>query len=154
MTLADQQAALVAALAGTAPAPAGFDADRIRAATDTLAFKRARAVARAWPSVHTMLGADFRERFAAYAATTPLPAQGGPLADGRRFVRFLAKQMPLSDGTRLQALSIDVHYRQTVEGLERRYWPNVGAAWLPDSHNAVVALGSHRFRLVLPRLRR
>ena len=45
MTLHDQQSALIAALAGNAPVPAGFDAGRVQAAASALAFKRARAVA-------------------------------------------------------------------------------------------------------------
>lgn len=154
MTLAAQQAALMAALAGSAPPPAGFDATRVRSAAAVLAAKRARAVARAWPGVRTMLGDRFGARFARYAATVPLPAQGGPLADGRAFVRCLARDMALPDDVRLQVLAIDVRYRRTHAGLAPRRWPAARATWLPQARSAVVAIGTRRFWLVLPRLRR
>jgi hypothetical protein len=151
MTLADQQAALLAALAGNGPVPAGFDAARVRAAADALAFKRARAVAKMWPSLHAMLGDDFRERFAAYAGTTPLPVHGGPLADGRYFARFLANRVQLSDEAKLQVLSIDTRYRVTASGLISRRLPSLHAAWLRNSGYAVVTFGARRWRLRLPR---
>lgn len=144
MTLADRQAALVAALAGAGEVPAGFDEARVRAAAAALAFKRARAAAQAWPDVHAMLKDDYRKRFAEYAAVTPIPRHGGPLADGRAFVRYLATRMPLSDDVTLQALSVDL----------TRRWPRVRAAWLRDARCAVVAIGVHRVRLRLPFLGR
>ena len=147
MTLADQQAALLAALAGNGPVPAGFDAARVRAAADALAFKRARAVAKTWPSLRAMLGDAFRERFAAYAATTPLPLHGGPLADGRGFAHFLANRVQLSDEAKLQVLSIDTRYRVTGSGLISRRWPSVHAAWLRNSDCAVVTFGTRCWRV-------
>jgi hypothetical protein len=152
--LAQQQAALVAALTGQGPLPAGFDAARVRAAADALAFKRARAVAQAWPSVRAMLGADFRASFAAYATTAPLPQHGGPLADGRCFVRYVGARVPLTDAIKLQALSIDLRYRQTAAGLLSRRGPQVRVAWLSQARCVVVAIGERLFRLRLPRLRR
>jgi hypothetical protein len=145
LTLADQQAALVAALAGNGTIPAGFDAARVRAAADALAFKRARAVAQAWPSLRTMLGEQFRDRFAAYAGTTSLPQQGGPLADGRRFARYLAPQMPLTDAARLQILAVDLHYRSGAVGLVRRRLPWLGLTWIAQSRRVVIALGARRY---------
>jgi hypothetical protein len=44
--LADRQAALLAALVGSAPVPAGFDAGRVRAEADALARKRVRVLGR------------------------------------------------------------------------------------------------------------
>src|SRR4051812_48216047 len=84
--LAQKQAELVAALARQAAPPAGFNADRVRAAAASLAGKRRHAVARAWPSVPAALGERYAERFDTYAATAPLPRLGGPLADGRGFL--------------------------------------------------------------------
>jgi hypothetical protein len=144
MTLAERQAALVAALAGADAVPAGFDAARVRAAASALAFKRARAAAHAWPGVRAMLGDDYRRRFEAYAVTTPIPQHGGPLADGRAFVRYLAALMPLSDDVTLQALSFDL----------AASWPRIRAAWLRDARFVVVAIGAYRVRLRLPFLGR
>jgi len=151
MTLHDQQSALIAALAGNAPVPAGFDAGRVQAAASALAFKRARAVAQAWPSLRVMLGDDFRARFGAYAASTPLPQQGGPLADGLRFVHYLARQMPLADEVKLQQLSVDARYRRTRTGLSPRRYPRIRVAWLAKARCTVIALGAWRFRLQWPR---
>ena len=150
MSLADQQAALVAALTAEGPVPAGFDPTRLRAAADALAFKRARSVANAWPSLRAMLGGDFRETFAAYAAVAPLPAHGGALADGRRFARFIARQLDLSDDARMQALAIDARYRETEAGLLRRRVPALRAAWLRNRRSVVLAFGEHRYRLQSP----
>src|SRR5262249_43998696 len=140
MALADQQAALLAALASAGPVPDGFDALRVRAAADALAFKRARAVASAWPSLRAMLGDDFRATFAAYGAAAALPAHGGAIADGRRFARFIAQQMRLSDDARLQALAIDAQYRESDDGLVRRRIPALRAAWLSRRGCAVIAV--------------
>jgi hypothetical protein len=52
--LADRQAALLAALVGSGPVPAGFDAGRVRAEADALARKRVRVLTRI---VAEMLGA-------------------------------------------------------------------------------------------------
>jgi len=154
LTLADQQTGLVAALTGNGPLPPGFDAVRLRAAADALAFKRARAVAQAWPSVRAMLGAEFRACFAAYALTAPIPQLGGPLADGRRLLRYVAARMPLNDDARLQALAVDLRYRLTAEGLLRRRWPKLLFAWLPGARCVAIGFGDRRFRLRLPRLGR
>jgi hypothetical protein len=154
MTLRDQQSALMAALAGNAPVPAGFDAARVHAAASALAFKRARAAAQAWPSLRAMLGEEFRERFAAYATTAPIPQDGGPLADGRCFVRYLARRMPLTDDVRLQTLSIDTRYRRTSSGLLRLCWPRVCFAWLANARCLVVALGAIRYQVHLARVGR
>jgi hypothetical protein len=151
MTFADQQAALLAALTGDAPVPAGFDPTRVHAAASALAFKRARAVAQAWPNARRMLGADYRAQFAAYAARTPLPQNGGPLADGRRFVQYLAAQMSLTDDTKLQALAIDARYRLSSTGLVRRRLPALRFGWLAQSHALAMVFGTHIHRCVLPR---
>lgn len=150
MTLADRQAALLAALAGEGAVPAGFDVSRVSAAAEALAFKRARAVVQAWPSLRTMLGGQFRDRFAAYAATTPLPAEGGPLADGRRFARMLACERTLSDETRLQVLSVDVNWREIGAGLRPRRWPVVRIARLRERAVVVIAFGARRYEIQLP----
>jgi len=154
MTLAEQQANLVAALTGKGPLPPGFDATRLRAAAAALAFKRARAVAQAWPSLHAMLGNDFRACFAAYAAQAPIPQHGGPLADGRAFVRYVAARMPVTDEVKQQILSVDLRYRQASTGLLRRRWPQLRVAWLRGAHCLLMGLGDRRFRVPLPRLGR
>jgi hypothetical protein len=110
--------------------------------------------AQAWPSLRAMLGDDFRLLFAAYAETAPLPQQGGPLADGRRFVRHVAARIRLTDDPRMQALSVDLRYRQTSAGLLRRRWPQLRFAWLPGARRLVVGFGDSSFRLRLPCLGR
>lgn len=152
-SLADQQAALVAALTGNGPIPPGFDAQRVQAAAGALAAKRARAVVQAWPGLRTLLGSGLRVRFDAYAARVPLPELGGPLADGRAFVRALRAQMALTDDVRLQALAVDQRWRVTRRGLVRRRVPRVGFAWLRTLRGVTIAIGTRELRLVLPRLR-
>jgi hypothetical protein len=157
-TLGQRQAALMAALAGAAPVPAGFDAARVRAAAAAIASKRARCVAQAWPSLRIALGARFGQAFAAYASVTPLAANGGPLADGRGFVRFLGTTHALPDAVRQQALLVDAGHVASPDGLARRRWPCLRIGWLPQSRRLLVALGGPRatrwWRIGLPARRR
>jgi hypothetical protein len=143
-TLGQRQAALMAALAGAAPVPAGFDASRVRAAAAALVSKRARCVAQAWPSLRIALGERFQQVFAAYASVTPLPAQGGPLADGRCFVRHLGAAHALPDAVLQQALLVDAGHVASPDGLARRRWPCLRIGWLPQSRRLLVALGGPR----------
>src|SRR5262249_5465620 len=87
--LGQMQAALMAALVGAAAAPAGFEPDRLQAAGRSLARKRWRAVARAWPCLVTALGDRYLQLFVEFAARVPLPRWGGALADGHSFARWL-----------------------------------------------------------------
>lgn len=152
-TLAEQQAALMAALVAQASPPPGFDADRVRAAAAALAFKRARAVLQAWPGLRRSLGETYRARFAAYAEAHPIPAVGGPLADGRAFVRDLASSVCLPDDVRVQALVLDTRFRRTPTGIVRRRVPIPRLAWLPDARTIAIAFGSRVHRFALPRAR-
>ncbi len=98
--LAERQAALVAALVAGAEVPTGFDAERVSAARSALLVKRADEVAEAWPLFAVSLGADWRNRFAGWAAgRRPV----GALRDGWDFARDLAAagELPELGGTEL-----------------------------------------------------
>ncbi len=138
--LAAQQATLVSALMARGEPPADFDGTRLRAAIVSLARKRARAVARAWPGLALELGRCLDERFAAYAADVPLPRAGGPLADGRAFARWLADRGELPEVGRLQALAVDLRFASTGSGLLPRRGPTCRIAWLRRSRRLVVAV--------------
>jgi len=138
--LAARQAELLRALLGETPAPAGFDADRVRATAGVLARKRARAAARAWPALAAALGYRFERLFAAFADANPLPAEGAPLADGRAFARCLAAAGELPDEGRLEALAVDLHYRTTPGGLRPRRGSACKLALLRRPRRLVVAL--------------
>jgi hypothetical protein len=147
--LEEEQARLLRALAGHAAPPEEFDAARVRAAAEALAHKRARALARAWPGLARALGENFAGRFAAFAAVTPLPRAGGPLADGRAFAAHLVDRGGLPDAGRLEALAVDLHHRRTPDGLKPRRGPAFKAARLRESRRLVLAvrlpwLGEHR----------
>ncbi|WP_234361514.1 hypothetical protein [Plantactinospora sp. BB1] len=86
-TLADRQAALVAALVAGAPLPAGFDARLVGVARSALLHKRAGEVARHWPLLAAGHGRSWRAVFAAWAAGRP-PA--GSVRDGWDLARELA----------------------------------------------------------------
>jgi hypothetical protein len=146
--LAAEQATLVAALVGRGAAPPGFDAWRVSVTAAALARKRARAAARAWPGLARALGRRFGEVFAAYADAAPLPREGGPLADGRAFARWLAARGELPEAGRLQALAVDLRYADNPDGLTPRRGPALRAAWLRQSRRLIVAvrlpwLGEH-----------
>jgi hypothetical protein len=150
----------VSALVAQEELPAGFDAVRLRVAAASLARKRARAAARAWPGLARSLGRGFGELFAAYAEAVPLPRDGGPLADGRAFARWLAARGQLPEAGRLQALAVDLRYAGNADGLLPRRWSTCKTAWLPQSRRLIVAVwlpwhGEYWLSIPLgPRLRR
>jgi hypothetical protein len=138
--LAAMQAELVSALAGRGAPPPGFDAKRLRAVAASLAAKRLQAVARAWPALAEALGGDLAEHFGTFVATVPLPRRGGPLADGRAFVRWLAAAGALPDAGRLEALAVDLRFTVCADGLKRRRGPAMKAAWLRRPRRLIAAV--------------
>lgn len=73
--------------------------------------KRMHAVARVWQGLANSLGARFPARFAAYGVVNPVPPDGGALADGRAFARWLARIGDLTNHGRIEALAVDLNYR-------------------------------------------
>ncbi|MEQ4305650.1 hypothetical protein ABNF97_30435 [Plantactinospora sp. B6F1] len=86
-TLADRQAALVAALVAGAPLPPGFDARLVAVARSALLHKRAGEVARHWPLLAAGHGRRWPAVFAAWAAGRPT---SGSIRDGWDLARHLA----------------------------------------------------------------
>jgi hypothetical protein len=95
--LADRQAALLAALVGGAPAPAGLDADRVAVQAEALVAKRRRVARRAWPELAAALGDRFEPDFDAWARQAP-KRTGETLPDAVRFGRHLRRQGLLPRG--------------------------------------------------------
>ncbi len=138
--LAKAQSALVQALLRRTSSPHDFADARLQAAAEALIQKRAGSVGRAWPGLRCALGPCFLDRFAEFAATTPLPCRGGPLADGRAFVRFLEGRGELPEEGRLEALAVDLRYTAAYGGLVPRRLPAVRIRWFPKRFGLVVAL--------------
>ena len=139
--LAAQQEALVRALAGQAPPPAGFDTAQIDATAESLLKKRARTVARVWPALARALGDTYAAQFGAYARATPLPADGSPVADGHAFAQVLSRRGDLSEDARWELLAMQLQYRFPATGPVRRRWPVVKMMWLRAPRRLVIALG-------------
>ncbi|HYT87815.1 MAG TPA: hypothetical protein VEL76_03775 [Gemmataceae bacterium] len=118
--LAEQQAALVEALTVGKTPPPGFAAERFAVAAEALARKRARSASKAMPILAQSLGERFGERFAAFAAVTPLPEEGGPFADARAFARYVAARGELPEDARLEVMAVDLHQKSTRRGLVPR----------------------------------
>jgi hypothetical protein len=135
-----QQAALVAALTACGELPSGFDVRRLQVAAASLTLKRARSVARVWRELALALGPRYRELFAQFSRSSPLLREGGPLADGRSFARWLDSRGDLPEAGRLQAIGVDLRYATSRHGLVRRRTPTGRIAWLPRSRRLVVAL--------------
>jgi hypothetical protein len=151
--LAAMQAELVSALAGHTAPPRGFDVGRVQATAAALATKRRRAVARTWAGLTAALGKRFAERFDAFAATYPSPKMGGPLADGRAFLRWLTATGDAPEACRLQAIAVDLRYVATTAGLVPRRGPMLKIAWLRQPRRLVLAirlLGLREFWLSVP----
>lgn len=87
MSLAERQAALIAALVSGAPVPPGFDPRRVGVARVALLRKRAGEVARQWPLLATAIGPQWTDRFVLWAADRPTR---GALRDGWDLARELA----------------------------------------------------------------
>lgn len=104
-------------LVGREAAPEGFDRSRIEVAAKTLAIKRAQSVRSAWPALSRHLGESFYDRFNEYARDCALPGEGGPLADGRAFVRVLSRNEELPDEVKLETLAVDLRFGETPDGL-------------------------------------
>lgn len=131
---------LLAALVGKAAAPSGFNAQRLEVAADLLTRKRIRAAASAWPTLARALGEQFSERFAAFAAVTPLPVNGGPLADGYAFARALAEAGELPEVVRLDLLTVGLRFRANEDGLIPRRGPAIGAVMLREARRLVLTV--------------
>jgi hypothetical protein len=138
--LAAAQAALVAAVAGDGDVPPGFDRSRLGAAAASLAAKRSRAAARAWPGLADALGDDFARRFAAFAARAPLPRHGGPLADGWAFARALAAAGELPESLRPQLVAVGLRYAECADGLRPRRGLSARAALLRRPRRLLLAV--------------
>jgi len=139
-SLAQRQAELVAALARGSPAPAGFDRERLRLAGESLARKRAGAVARAWPRLTVALADRYPTLFSEFASAHPLPSHGGPLADGRAFARWLANRGQLADAGKLETLMVDLHFVSGPQGLRPRRGPALKAVWLGERRRLVLGV--------------
>jgi hypothetical protein len=83
-SLAQRQAALVAALVAGAPVPPGFDERLLGVARQALLRKRAGHVAQHWPMLAASLGPAWTVEFTRWAAGRP---SQGSLRDGWDFAR-------------------------------------------------------------------
>lgn len=106
--LAEEQAALVAALADGQASLPGFDATRLRAMSVLLRAKRRRAVARRCPGVAHALGESFAASFDEYAIGMPLRPGQGPMGDAGHFLQWLRDRGQLPRELRLFALKLRV----------------------------------------------
>ncbi|WP_224244919.1 hypothetical protein [Hyalangium gracile] len=127
--LARTQAALVRALAQGAPAPAGFDTERVRESAAALLSKRRRWVERAWPRLAAALGESFRSRFDAWALEHPMELEANPRAEGRRFADALLAAAEFPDAAREELFFFDMRYQLTEHGLVERRGLGVKALW-------------------------
>ena len=123
--LAERQAELIRALYGGPPAE-GLDPYRVKLASMALADKRARAVARAWPALARGLGAEYPERFAAYARVTP-PPDAGSVADGLAFSQILARERRLPDDARIERMLVTSDVKLRHNRLAARRGPRLAA---------------------------
>jgi hypothetical protein len=91
-SLAERQAALIAALVAEADVPAGFDLFGVLSTRAALLRKRSGEVASAWPLMSAAYGAAWRSTFSAWAAGRP---PQGALRDGWDFARAAGPDLPV-----------------------------------------------------------
>jgi len=138
--IAREQEELVRSLTGKGEDPAGIDAHRLHATRQTLARKRAGAVAKLYPRLSQSLADDFPRLFETFAAETLLPQEGGALADGRAFARSLQKAKKCPEAARPELLQVDLYWRRSRQGLARRRGFFLRLARFHDPRRFVVAL--------------
>ncbi|WP_107484643.1 DUF692 domain-containing protein [Streptomyces sp. MJM1172] len=95
------QAALLSALVAGTPVPEGFDRQRIRVQSRSLAAKRAGVVAKVAPELPGILGGEkaYREAFLAYARNRPM--NGGYRRDALDFAEhLLIRELPADPADR------------------------------------------------------
>ena len=105
-SLAQAQAALVAALVAGGPTPAGFDERLVGAAAAALAAKRAGEAAAVWPLLCADFGSSWVTEFARWCHGRP--PQGG-LRDGWELARAHADR--LGPAARLELAEREVRWR-------------------------------------------
>ncbi|MFI5492186.1 hypothetical protein [Actinoplanes sp. NPDC051859] len=108
-SLADRQAALVAALTSGAPVPVGFDVRLVEVARVALLRKRAGEVARQWPDLAAACGPRWYAEWATWAAARPTR---GSLRDGWDLARDLVRrgEFPAAAGAELATREAALHY--------------------------------------------
>jgi hypothetical protein len=126
-SLAERQAALVAALTSGAAVPPGFDDRRVEIARVALLRKRAGEVARQWPELAQALGAGWWREWSAWAATRPTR---GSLRDGWDLARDLLarRELPAAAGAELAAREAALVYDGHTAPRPRRVPAVRGAA--------------------------
>ena len=123
--LAARQAELISALYGGPPTE-GLDARLVALTSVSLAHKRARAVARAWPALARALGPGLGNQFTAFARVTP-PPEGGGLADGLAFSQVIARQRRLPDDARIEGMLATSRVKLRHNRLVSRRGPGLAA---------------------------
>ncbi|ABP55506.1 hypothetical protein [Salinispora tropica] len=147
-TLADRQAALVAALVAGAPPPPGFAPRPLAATRTALLRKRAGEVARYWPLLATGLGPRWLEVFQQWAAGRP-PA--GALREGWDLARYLrgVGELPPLGADELACWQARYHDPEPGRPPRPRRLPSWGQAG-----GAVAIQFAGRVRLLRPARRR
>ena len=106
-SLAQRQAALVAALVQGDPVPPGFDPVRVRATADALLRKRAGEVGERWPTLRAQFGPQWMEVFTSWASCRP---PQGSVRDGWDFARHLASTGALSGPAAVDLAAAEATY--------------------------------------------
>ena len=139
--LALRQAALVNALISGGEPPPGFDSQRLLAAAESLARKRRgprRGPGRDWAHA---LGNEVPTSISPPTpAALPLPSEGGPLADGFGFTRWLSGRGCLPEAGRMEVMAVGLRYRCIPAGLAGRRWPSLRVAWSRQSRRVMIAV--------------
>jgi hypothetical protein len=106
-TLAERQAALVAALVAGAPDPAGFDPARLAATRRALLRKRAGEAGVTWPLLAASLGDRWAPTFAAHHRGRE---PGGALRDGWDLARALRAELSADAAAELAEREATLRY--------------------------------------------
>ena len=123
--LATAQERRLASLFTGAPAPEGFDAERVRTLAESLKNKRSRAAKRAWPALARLLGERFNAEFDRHVAPLPLARERSALTDGLYLAAALEQQLDSASAAELA--HVRLRFRLTSRGLVRR-WFGVASA--------------------------
>jgi hypothetical protein len=124
--------------------PDGFDAAAVQRCGQSLIRKRTREAARALPAHSRWLERLWVPQFARFAIEQPAPSQGGPMADGLAFLRWLQVQslieQPAPRNVRVEAFFVRLRWKSTPDGAEPRRGPRIRLAFFTDRPRMLLAI--------------
>lgn len=149
--LTQGQAELARALMLGSPAPAGFDASRLRLTASLLRSKRRREALQSFAPIVRGLSDRAKALFDEYVRRFPTPHRGGPSADGHRFLKDLLHRDDLDSSALTPILLLAALQTIDSRGSLRRRRFGVAVAHAENRRFVAISLFGRAIVGALPR---